>query len=363
MKLPPPSLARIRLTTVEPIRSWLTPAPGREDVQRDPRTLSFAFALLFGSGGVLVLFTLLLPHSADRDLPALVAVATAAMAVTAAMATIGRKCSMWVFRALPLLGGVLVSIVAFSGGANAISAYAMFYFWVILSAFYFFPGWWGLVNLGSVAVQYGLVASWSGTPNGELKWVMLIGTLGVTAVFLSVLQDYADRATREREKLLAQVEQLASTDPLTGLPNRRAWQRRLVEELRRAARQKKRLALVLVDIDGLKEINDRGGHEEGDRVLLRATTAWRGALRETDFIARLGGDEFGALLPDCPDGEALDVVARMREETPSIGWSAGVAVWNGDEDVRALLRRTDAALYEAKRTGRNRAVASRPVAA
>ena len=279
MKLPPPSLSRIRLIAVEPIRSLLTPAPGREDVQRDPRTLSFAFALLFGSGGVLVLFTLLLPHTPDRDLPALVAVAGAAMVVTTAMATVGRKCSMWVFRALPLLGGVLVSVVAYSGGANAISAYAMFYFWVILSAFYFFPGWWGVVNLASVAVQYAIVTSASGTANGELKWVMLIGTLVVTAVFLSVLQDYAVRANRERENLLAKVEELASTDPLTGLPNRRAWQTRLVEELRRAARQDKTLAVVLVDIDGLKEINDRGVHEEGDRVLLRATTAWRGALR------------------------------------------------------------------------------------
>ena len=358
MKLPPPSLARIRLTAFEPVRSWLTPAPDREDLQRDPRTLSFAFALLFGSGGGLVLFTLLLPHSPDRDLPAMVAVATAALGITAAMAMVGRKCSMWVFRALPLLGGVLVSIVTFSGGATAISAYAMFYFWVILSAFYFFPGRWGAVNLVSVAVQYAIVAAVSGTANWELKWVMLIGTLVVTAVFLSVLQDHAERASREREKLLAQVEQLASTDPLTGLPNRRAWQTRLVEELRRAARQETPLAVVLVDIDGLKEINDRGGHEEGDRVLLRATGAWMGALRETDFIARLGGDEFGVLLPDCPEGEALDVIARMREETPSIGWSAGVAVWDGDEDVRALLRRADSVLYEAKRTGRNRAVAS-----
>ena len=221
----------------EPIRSWLTAAPAREDLQRDARTLSFAFALLFGSGGVLVLFTLLLPHSPDRDLPAMFAVATTALIVTAAMATVGRTCSLWVFRALPLLGGVLVSIVALSGGATAISAYAMFYFWVILSAFYFFPGWWGVVNLASVAVQYAIVAGVSGTANGELKWVMLIGTLAVTAVFLCVLQDHAERAAREREKLLAQVEQLASTDPLTGLPNRRAWQTRLVEELRRAARR------------------------------------------------------------------------------------------------------------------------------
>lgn len=352
----------MRLTTVEPVRSWLNPAPGRDDVQRDPRTLSFAFALLFGSGGVLVLFTLLLPHSPDRDLPAMVGVAAAAMLVTTAMATLGRKCSMWVFRALPLLGGVMVSIVTASGGTNAISAYAMFYFWVILSAFYFFPGWWGVVNLASVGVQYAVVAHTSGTANGGLKWVMLVGTLVVAAVFLSVLQDYADRATGEREKLLARVEQLASTDPLTGLPNRRAWQTRLVEELRRSARQGKGLAVVLVDIDGLKEINDRGGHEEGDRVLLRATAAWLAALRETDFIARLGGDEFGALLPDCDEARALEVLERMRDATPSIGWSAGVAVWDGDEDVRTLLRRTDSVLYEAKRTGRNRAVASPPVA-
>jgi hypothetical protein len=86
VKLPPPSLARTRLATVESIRSWLAPAPGRDDVQRDPRTLSFAYALLFGSGAVLVLFTLLLPHSPERSLPGLIGPATAAMVVTVAMA-------------------------------------------------------------------------------------------------------------------------------------------------------------------------------------------------------------------------------------------------------------------------------------
>lgn len=362
MKLTSQSDAASRTPIAERLRSWLTPK-SVEDVQRDPRTLALAFSLLFGSGALLVLFTLLLPHSSDRHLAGLIGPAVAAMGVVAAMAAFGKRCPMWVFRALPLWGGVLVSVVSYSGGESAVSAYAMFYFWVILAAFYFFPGWWGLANLASVGLQYAFVGSVSGTANAELKWVMLMGTLVVAALFLSLLQDHAERTRGEREKLLAQVEQLARTDPLTSLPNRRAWQARLVEELRRAARQGTPLAVVIVDLDELKVINDVGGHEAGDRVIRQATAGWKTALRETDFIARLGGDEFGALLPNCPEDLALGVQERMREAAPSVAWSAGIAVWDGEEPAGLLLKRADAVLYEAKRGGRNRALAAGPAAA
>jgi len=304
----------------------------------------------------MVLCTLLLPHSSDRSLAGLIGPAVAAVAVAAAMLAVGKRCPMWLFHGLPLLGGVLVSVVSYSGGATAVSDYAMFYFWVILSAFYFFPGWWGLANLASVGLQYAFVASVSGTGNAELKWVMLMGTLLVAASFVTLLQNYAERATGEREKLLARVEQLASTDPLTSLPNRRAWQARAVEELRRAAREGTPLALVLMDIDGLKAINDVEGHQAGDRLIRGATAGWKSALRETDFIARLGGDEFGALLPNCPEEVALGVLERMREATPSVAWSAGIAVWDMEEHAGAFVQRADSLLYEAKRGGRNRAL-------
>jgi len=247
--------------------------------------MSLAFALLFGSGGLMVFFTLLLPHSSDRNLAGLIGPALAAMGVAAAMLAVGRRCPIWGFRALPLWGGVLVSVVSYSGGETAVSDYAMFYFWVILSAFYFFPGRWGLANLALVGLQYALVARESGAANAELKWVMLM------------------------------------------------------------------------DLDGLKAVNDVEGHEGGDRLIRRATAGWSSALRETDFVARLGGDEFGALLPDCPEELALDVLERMREATPSVAWSAGVAVWDGEEHAGALVRRADALLYDAKRGGRNRAAA------
>jgi diguanylate cyclase (GGDEF)-like protein len=317
--------------------------------------MSLSFSLLYGSGGLLVLLTLLLPHAADRDVPRLLAVVATAMVVAGTTLVVGRGWPLWVFRALPLLGGVLVSVVAASGGADAVGAYAMFYSWVILAAIYFFPGWWGVLNLLAVGAQYAFVLRTSSTQNAELKWVMLMGTLIVSAMFLALLQDYAQRASGERERLLARVEQLASTDPLTSLPNRRAWQARLVEELRHAAAEDAPLAVVILDLDGLKEINDAGGHPAGDRVIKRATAGWHAALRETDFIARLGGDEFGALLPNCPEDEALRVLERMRAATPSIAWSAGIAVWDGEERARALIRRADAYLYEAKRGGRNRA--------
>jgi len=362
VKLSPRSLPRYKRPLVERACSWLTPKQV-DDVQRDPRTLSLAFSLLFGSGALLVLFSLLLPHSADRDVPGLVGAAVAAVGVVAAMITVGRRCPMWVFRALPFGGAALVSVVSYSGGEAAVSPYAMFYFWVILAAFYFFPGWWGVANLASVGLQYAFVARASGTQSAELKWVMLMGSLVVGAMFLTLLQEYAERATAEREKLLAQLEQLAVTDALTSLPNRRAWQARLVEELRRAARQGTPLALVIVDIDGLKQINDAGGHQAGDSTIKRATAGWKGVLRETDFIARLGGDEFGVLLPNCPEDMALLVLEKMRVATRSIAWSAGIAIWDGKEHARGFLERADTVLYEAKRGGRNRALTADPAPA
>jgi diguanylate cyclase (GGDEF)-like protein len=336
------------------VREWLHPKP-LHGVQRDPRAISLAHSLLFGAGGLLVLMTLGLPHSPNRNVAGLVGAASTAICVAVITVAIGRRWPLWAFKAQPFLGGVLVSVVALSGGTGAVTAYAMFYFWVILAAFYFFPGLCGALNLLAVGAQYAIVAHVSGTLNAELKWVMLMGTLVVGAVFLAFLQDYAERGRGERERLLARVEQLASTDPLTSLPNRRAWQAHLVHELRNAAVSGSPLAVVILDLDGLKEINDVGGHPAGDRVILRATAGWQSALRDTDFIARLGGDEFGVLLPNCPEDVALAVLKRMREATPSIAWSAGIAVWDGEERARVLLRRADAYLYEAKRGGRNRA--------
>src|SRR5206468_8479237 len=105
--------------------------------------------------------------------------------------------------------------------------------------------------------------------------------------------------------------------------------------------------------------NDQHGHQAGDMFLRETAARWRMTLRVTDFIARYGGEEFVLVLADCPLGEAMAVMQRIRAVTPDgQTCSAGVAAWDGEESADMLIGRADAALYEAKRSGRNRVVAA-----
>jgi len=161
----------------------------------------------------------------------------------------------------------------------------------------------------------------------------------------------------ERRRMLQNAAAIALTDPLTGLANRRAWEEELRREVARAKRTSHRLALVMLDLDHFKELNDTQGHQAGDTVLAEAASSWRGAVRTTDFLARYGGDEFAMLLPDCPSEYGEIVLERIRTAIPTgCSCSAGIAYWDGRETAEALLARADAALYEAKRAGRNMAV-------
>jgi diguanylate cyclase (GGDEF)-like protein len=161
----------------------------------------------------------------------------------------------------------------------------------------------------------------------------------------------------ERRRALESATAIALTDPLTGLANRRAWEGELRREVARARRNSQRLALVMLDLDHFKQLNDTQGHQAGDSVLAEAAASWRGAVRTTDFLARYGGDEFAMLLPDCPDEYGETVLERVRTAIPpGFTCSAGIAYWNGNETAESLLARADAALLEAKRSGRNTAV-------
>jgi len=161
----------------------------------------------------------------------------------------------------------------------------------------------------------------------------------------------------ERADLLARLDSMARTDDLTGLPNRRAWYEELPRELARARRSDSPICVAMLDLDRFKDYNDRLGHLAGDRLLKVAAGAWREALRETDRLARYGGEEFSVVLPDCEAVDALILVERLRSVTPGgETCSAGLAEWDGAETPESLVQRADAALYEAKRTGRNRAV-------
>lgn len=156
----------------------------------------------------------------------------------------------------------------------------------------------------------------------------------------------------------------ATTDGLTGLPNRRAWDERLARDLASARRLQRPITLALLDMDKFKLYNDTHGHAAGDELLRDFASRARVLLREGDTFARWGGEEFAVLLPDCPsDSFAASILDRIRGAVPaSQTCSVGYATWDGLESSDALIRRADRALYRAKALGRNQAAAADPPA-
>ncbi len=159
----------------------------------------------------------------------------------------------------------------------------------------------------------------------------------------------------DRADALHQLTDMAQTDPLTGLPNRRAWDL----GVRQAVVEDRPFAIAMLDFDHFKEFNDTHGHPAGDRLLKETSAAWRDQLRPADLLARVGGEEFGLLLLDTDDGTAAQVVARLRAcVTNGSTCSAGIAVRRSREPWESVIARADRALYDAKEAGRDRACVS-----
>lgn len=176
----------------------------------------------------------------------------------------------------------------------------------------------------------------------------VIGTVGVS------------KDIRRRKKLERQLKKLAITDALTGLFNRAHFNARIAEEAGRAARQRRPLSLLLFDLDGFGEFNDRFGHLGGDGVLRRVgRIVLRSLRRHVDTAYRYGGDEFVVVLPDVGLDRAERIAGRLLEMIahgvgPAVGASIGVAELRPEEAVVEFVKRTDQAMYRAKSQGGRR---------
>jgi diguanylate cyclase (GGDEF)-like protein len=149
---------------------------------------------------------------------------------------------------------------------------------------------------------------------------------------------------------VGELDRLARTDPLTGMANRRGWDEQVDRELAQARRSGRPVSVALLDLDDFKGFNDAGGHQAGDRLLVAAAAAWQGQLRDGDVLCRWGGDEFAALLPDCSEDDAQEIIARVASSTPSLqSCAAGIAEWDGTETSDELVWRADAELLTKKR--------------
>jgi diguanylate cyclase (GGDEF)-like protein len=187
-----------------------------------------------------------------------------------------------------------------------------------------------------------------------ILFIVLSGIVGMAVQSLAVRVRDQERA---RNRLLEQLDDLAHTDALTGLANRRAWEVELKRGLARARRTSEPVSVALVDIDSFKAVNDAHGHPGGDALLIEVTRNWSEALRPDDMLARIGGDEFAVLMPACTDVDAAEVIKRLRHRMPgAYSCSVGVATWDCIELADSLMVRADDALYDAKRYSKNRAV-------
>jgi diguanylate cyclase (GGDEF)-like protein len=161
------------------------------------------------------------------------------------------------------------------------------------------------------------------------------------------------------ESLASEVYKLAALDQLTGLYNRRSGEQRLAQEISRAQRHGRPLTILLMDLDNLKQVNDRYGHAAGDLVIKGFADRLQRAIRGSDLAVRLGGDEFMALLPECRADEVRHVLGRVEgleviyngEKIPC-QFSRGWTDYKPGESPQDLLKRADEALYEFKRAGK-----------
>jgi diguanylate cyclase (GGDEF)-like protein len=195
-----------------------------------------------------------------------------------------------------------------------------------------------------------------GAPAYPVSW----GSAGLLAVVGVTVSGTLRTLNRESQALARRLHEEAVVDDLTGLLNRRGWRYTAPQELARAARAGNPTALLSLDLDALKLLNDGHGHGEGDRALREFATRIRTTLRAGDVVARIGGDEFVALLTDSTLAGALTAVERLRAATPpAASFSAGVAIWDRDEDLSELVTRSDRALYAAKAAGGGRTEVAR----
>jgi diguanylate cyclase (GGDEF)-like protein/PAS domain S-box-containing protein len=202
--------------------------------------------------------------------------------------------------------------------------------------------------------------------DGTTIWVRdycraVLDAAGVVRFYDGIIVDITERRSLEQA-----IRDMAFHDPLTGLPNRKLLSDRLDLALAQARRNKRTMAVLFLDLDGFKAVNDGWGHAQGDVLLRDVAGRLAGALRTADTVARIGGDEFTVLIPELPQEEGavevsrkilreLERAFRVGDTECAVTASIGIALYPRDgETADALLRSADAAMYQAKAQGGNR---------
>jgi len=292
---------------------------------------------IFWAGGLVAVVAVLpLGHWPRHSFLALVVIAGACAAAAVIRFAAGMRLPHWTLHIDVGVATVVASVLTAVGLSDHVD-FADLYVWVGLFAALYFRPFAVLAYVGGIGAAYAVtLALGPEDANPVAAWLAVFGTVAVaTAVLFGVV---------------SVLRSAAHTDPLTGLANRRSWDERFDEELERSRRTGQGLSVAMIDLDGFKTVNDRDGHEAGDRVLEELASAWQAVLRSGgDFLARLGGDEFGLLAPGSDATGIRRLIKRLGEVLPAgVVASIGVVTWDGTENASDLLRRADQAMYETK---------------
>ncbi|HWJ50796.1 MAG TPA: GGDEF domain-containing protein [Solirubrobacteraceae bacterium] len=325
--------------------------PGH-NLRLDKKVMAYTAAAMYGAAALDAALESLLPGDPSFAIaPALVA-----LSLVALILLLGPLISRWALAPLGPLGvGLIAYALATTPGAGD---GAVLYMWPVLWTTFFFGrrGAVAIVACIGVADVLALLAlpAASAYPG---RWVDVMVSVCVVATVALML-------VNRNDQLLARMAGDARTDELTGLLNRRGFDERALVELARARRNDQSIALVMLDLDHFKHINDEWGHDIGDRVLASTGKVLAEVSRDIDVVARFGGEEFLVMLPDSDSLDAEAFAGRVRTALaesdasglPAVRVSAGVHASSTIRDVETLLRRADTALYDAKRAGRDRTV-------
>ena len=299
-----------------------------------------AGAVLFGTGGTVALLSLAVPHWHMADPLTAGLLAVPALPTAALLYLFADRIPEAAIHGLVVLATVQLSVaVQFLGPGAATASAGCYYVWISIFAFYFLSRRAALTHLGFMGAVYAITLWAVHARGGPGQWVVTMGTAAAGGLVVG--------------HLVGRLRQQAGTDVLTGLANRRSWESTLERELSRAWRQHLPVAVAVIDLDDFKALNDREGHQAGDRVLKEVSAAWGDVIRDEDVLARPGGDEFGLVLPNCDQDHAQQILDRLRKKTPALPFSAGLATWDGTEHANSLMERADIALYRAKNRGGN----------
>lgn len=218
---------------------------------------------------------------------------------------------------------------------------------------------WTAVLFYTTEFSHPTIAIWN-----ELAALSIFVLVGMTLATVRKERDNLRVANDRINELLEREERISRTDVLTGLPNSREFLERLQPELARSARDGKPMAVMYIDLDNFKKVNDRHGHTAGDALLRKIAEALRSTLRGSDIPARLGGDEFAVLLwqPELAGAEVagqrvLDAIVKAAKDYPDCNVSASIGIaWfaKPPDSPAETLQLADDAMYEVKNSGKGR---------